>query len=78
MPASQQQTDDGQQLRCDQGKENAQDGGGNDADQNGLRAVLFRQASGGKPDDDGVVARKHKVNRHNLQQGSKPFGVNRN
>ena len=40
----------------DAGKADAQHGGGDDADQDGLGALLLRQARGGKADDDGIVA----------------------
>src|SRR5690606_27213593 len=50
------------------------DRSGNDADQDGLAALLFRQAGGGEADDDRIIARQHQVNHNDLKKCGKHFG----
>ena len=66
--AGQQQADDLQQLHRDAGEADAQDRGGEDADQNRLVALVLGQAGGCKPDDDRIVAGEHQVDHHDLEK----------
>ncbi|MGY4470624.1 hypothetical protein ACVWWK_006333 [Bradyrhizobium sp. LB9.1b] len=63
-----------QKLGRDAGKDDAQGGGGDDADDNGAPALLGRQAGCGKADDDGVVAGEHEVDQDDLKQRGQRFG----
>ncbi len=67
--AGEQQADDRQQLDGDAGERDAQHRGGDDADQDGAPALLRRQAGGGEPDDDGIVAGQHQVDHDDLEEG---------
>ena len=67
--AGEQQADDRQQFDRDRGERDAQQRRRPDADQNGALAPLGRQAGGGEPDDDRVVARQHQVDHDDLQEG---------
>ncbi len=66
--AGQQQADDLEKLDGDAGKRDAQDGGGKNADQDRLLALVGRQPRRGKTDDDGVVAGQHQVDEDDLQK----------
>ena len=50
-------------------EDDAQDRRGDDADQDGLVALLLRQAGRGKADDDGVVAGQDQVDHDDLGEG---------
>ncbi len=67
--AGQQQADNGEQLDGNQREQDAQHGGGGDADQDGARAPLGRQTRGGEPDHHGIVARQHQVDHDHLEKG---------
>lgn len=58
--------DDRQDLKRQGGKSDAQDGGGADPPKDGLAALLGREPGGSQADDDGVVAREHQVDEHDL------------
>ena len=58
------------------GEQNAQHGGGDNADQNGAGALRGRQAGGGKPDDNGIVAGQHQVDHDDLAEGGERVGCN--
>ncbi|MNY10985.1 hypothetical protein D3C86_1439900 [compost metagenome] len=66
--AEQLQADNGKKLDGDGGKADAQNRGGDDADQDRLAAKMSGQTGGGKADDDGVVARQNEVDCNDLQK----------
>ena len=66
--AGEQQADDLKQLRGDAGEADAHQRGRADADQDGLGALLFRQAGGRQPDDDRIVAGKHEVDEDDFEE----------
>jgi hypothetical protein len=72
--ANQKQADDGEKLDRDQRETDAQHGGGDDADQNGLGALVGRQARRGEADDDSIVAGEHQIDGDHLQEGGKALG----
>ena len=67
--AGEQQADDLEKLRGEEREDDAQDRGGDDADQDRLVALLLRQAGRGKADDDGIVAGQHQVDHDDLEEG---------
>ena len=50
------------------GKADAQDRGGDDADQDRLLALTFGKTCGCQPDNDRVIAGKHQVDHHDLEK----------
>jgi len=66
--AGQQQPDDLQQLHRDAGESDPQHRGGDDADQDGLVALVLGQAGGCQSDDDRVVAGQHQIDHHDLEK----------
>ena len=71
--AGQQQADDLQQLDGDAGEADAHQRGGGDAPEDHLEALVLRKSGGSEPNDDGVVAREHQVDHHDLEQGGQGF-----
>lgn len=74
QPAGEEQADDLQKLGGGGGKADAQDGGGDDAKQDRLGALILGQAGRGKADDDGVVAGQNQVDHDDLEQRRHRFG----
>ena len=68
QPAGEQQADDLEQLRGDGGEADAHRRGGADPDQDRLGALVFRQAGGGKADDDGIVAGQHQIDEDDFDE----------
>lgn len=66
--AGQEQADDRQQIDCDAGKENTQNGCGQNADDDRLTPLRGLEAGSGKTDNHGVVAGENKVDSDDLQQ----------
>ena len=66
--AGEQKADHLQQLGRDAGKDDAQCGGGDDADDDGAPALLGRKTRGGEPNDDSIVAGEHEVDQDDLKQ----------
>lgn len=66
--AGQQQPDDCQQIDCDAGKENTQNGRGQNADNDRLAALRGLEAGSGKADNHGIVAGENEVDSDDLQQ----------
>ena len=58
-----------QQLGGDRGEAHAQHGRADHAPEDDPGPVLGRQAGHGQADDDGVVARHHQVDQHDLDEG---------
>ena len=71
--AGEQQADDLQQLHGDRSEADAEHRGGQDADQDGLLALAFREPSGCKSDDDRIVPGKHQVDHDDLGEGGETF-----
>ncbi|MCS3725163.1 hypothetical protein FHR88_000188 [Bradyrhizobium betae] len=69
-----QQADHLQKLGRDAGKDDAQGGCCNDADDDGAAALLGRQARGSKADDHGVVAGQHEIDQDDLEQRGQRVG----
>ena len=68
--ADQQQPKNVQKLGGYAGKQDAQCGGGDDADEDRLVALLARQARRREADDDGIVTGQHQVDHHHLPKGN--------
>ena len=66
--AREQQSDDLQQLNRDGSEADAQDRGGQYADQNRLLALTLGQPGGCEPDDDRIVAGEHQVDHDDLEK----------
>ena len=62
-------------LRRDQRKADAQHGGGDDADQDRLVALILGQAGRGKADDDGIVAGSTRSIMMTCSSAAKPAAV---
>ena len=71
--AGKQQADDLQELGGGGGKTDAQHRRGDDAHEDRLGALFFRQAGCGQADHDGIVARQHQVDHDDLEQGCQRF-----
>ena len=67
--AGQEQAHDLEKLGRDQRENDTQDGGGENAEQDGLVALLLRETGGGQADDDGVVAGERQVDADDHQEG---------
>ena len=67
----QQQAQDLEELRGHQGEDDAQHRSGDNAHQNGLVALFFRQARCRKTNDNGIVTRQHEVDHDDLAKGHK-------
>ncbi len=70
----QEQAGDGDKLGCDQSEADAQHRGGDDADRDGLGALVLRQARRGTADDPRVVAGQDQVDGDDLKKHRKAFG----
>src|SRR5690606_17044960 len=66
-----QKANDSEELHGDGGKADAQYSRSDDANQNGLLALICREACGSQPDDDCVVAGEHEINGDDLQERCK-------
>ena len=54
-------------------EDDAQDRGGDDADEDRLGALILGQARRREPDDDGVVAGQHQVDHDDLAESAAAF-----
>ena len=71
--AREQQPDDLQQLNRYGSEADAQERGGQYADQDRFPALSFGQPGGCQPDDDCVVAGEHQVDHDDLEKRSQVF-----
>jgi hypothetical protein len=71
--AGEQQSDDLQQLNRDGSEADAQDRGGQYADQNRFFSLTLGQSGGCKADDDRIVAGEHQIDHHDLEKRCQSF-----
>ena len=72
--AGKQEAHDQEQLCRDEREDDAQDRGGEDADQDGLAALVRGQAGRGHADDDRIVTGQNEINRDHGEERLNHFG----